>query len=248
MAIENGQWVLRGLHWDDPCRISSWQELSHFVDKVGFLPLFRNGIDGFSVEEHTCSLSWWSGNPEQDPWAWRQFIAGSGQVAYGKFFGRKAGFISKTWFPHFANWRRDGYDFDSRWDSGLANLRQKRIMDQFSVKDELYSFDLKHLAGFGKEGERNFDGTLTDLQMGGYLLIRGFRQRRNQKGQPYGWPISVYALPETLWGYGHISSAYSMEPEQSRQLIYGQIQKNFPAATPSTLHRVFGWDRPKGTE
>ena len=47
-------------------------------------------------------------------------------------------------------------------------------------------------------GEKNFEGTVTDLQMGGYLLIRDFRQRINKKGVPYGWPISVYTTPEAL--------------------------------------------------
>jgi len=55
-----------------------------------------------------------------------------------------------------------------------------------------------HLAGFGKGGEKNFEGTVTGLQMGGYLPIRDFRQRLNKKGQPCGWPISVYATPESL--------------------------------------------------
>ena len=164
-------------------------------------------------------------------------------VAYGKFFGKKAGFISKAWFPHFTNWRRDGYDFDSRWDEELASICQKRIMDQFTVKDELYSFELKRLAGFGKEGQKNFEGTVTDLQMGGYLLTRDFRQRLNKKGQPYGWPISVYATPETLWGYEHISSAYSTEPAHSKELVYQQVRKNFPAATEATLQAVLGWDK-----
>ena len=243
VAIENGAWIMRGLDWDDPCRIRSWEELVRWIDEIGFLPLFKNEIDGFSAEEHTSDLYWWSGNPEQDPWEWRQRIAHSGQVAYGKFFGRKAGFISKAWFPHFANWRRCGYDFDSRWDEELASLRQKRVMDQFLAKDERYSFELKRLAGFGKEGEKNFEGTVTDLQMYGYLLIRDFRQRLNKKGQPYGWPISVYATPEALWGYEHIASAYAAEPTQSRELVYQQVCRNFPAATETTLQAVLGWGR-----
>ena len=243
MAVENGEWIMRGLRWDDPSRIRSWQELICWIDEVGFVPLFKNEIDGFSVEEHTSDLHWWSGDPEQDPWQWRQYIARSGQVAYGKFFGKKAGFISRAWFPHFANWRRDGYDFDSRWDEELASMRQKRIMDQFAGRDALYSFELKQLAGFGKEGEKNFEGTVTDLQMGGYLLIRDFRQRLNKKGQPYGWPISVYAMPESLWGYEHVTSAYSTEPEQSQKLVYAQVRKNFPAATEETLRAVLGWSR-----
>lgn len=113
-------------------------------------------------------------------------------------------------------------------------------MDQFAVKDELFSFELKRLAGFGKEGEKNFEGTVTDLQMGGYLLIRDFRQRLNKKGQPY---ISVYTTPENLWGYEHISSAYSTEPMLSKELVYEQVHRNFPAATEATLQAVLGWDR-----
>ena len=243
MAIENGQWIMRGLRWDDPRRIRTWQELVHWINEVGFLPLFKNEAAGFSAEEHTSALYWWSGDAEQDPWEWRQIIARSGQVAYGKFFGRKAGFISRDWFPHFANWRRDGYDFDSRWDEELASLRQKRIMDQFASGAEQYSFQLKRLAGFGREGEKNFEGTLTDLQMGGYLLIRDFRQRINRKGRPYGWPISVYSTPEALWGYEHITSAYSAPPAASRELVYQQVQKNFPAASEAALQAVLGWRR-----
>lgn len=93
---------MRGLDWDDPSRIQSWEELIDRIDEIGFLPLFKNEIDGFSAEENTSDLYWWSGNPEQDPWEWRELIARSGRVAYGKFFGKKAGFISKEWFPHFS--------------------------------------------------------------------------------------------------------------------------------------------------
>ena len=240
MAIENGEWIMRGLSWTDPSRNKSWLEWAAWVDEVGFLPLFQNEAAGFSVEEHTASLSWWTGDERHDPWEWRRLIARSGRVAYGKFFGKKAGFISKAWFPHFANWRRDGYDFDSLWDEELASLRQKRIMDQFESHRDLFSFELKQLAGFGKGGEKNFEGTVTDLQMRSYLLIRDFRQRTNKKGQPYGWHISVYTTPEALWGYDYIASAYSIDPAQSRQLIYQQVKKHFPQASETALAAVLG--------
>ena len=179
MAIEDGEWIMRGLDWDDPSRTQSWEELIGLIDEVGFLPLFKNEVDSFSAEENTSDLYWWTGDEEQDPWEWRRLIARSGRAAYGKFFGGKAGFISRAWFPHFANWRRDGYDFDSRWDEELAPMRQKRIMDCFAGQEEWFSFALKRQAGFGKGGEKNFEGTVTDLQMGGYLLIRDFRRRIN---------------------------------------------------------------------
>ena len=240
MANEHGEWIMRGMDWDDPGYIRSWEELLDWIDEIGFLPLFKNEIDGFSVEENTADLYWWSGDVERDPWEWRVLMARSGRAAYGKFFGKKAGFVSKAWFPHFANSRRDGYDFDSLWDEELASMRAKRIMNQFTEHDELFSFQLKQLAGFGKGGEKNFEGVVTELQMQSYLVIRDFRQRLNKKGAPYGWPISVYSTPEVLWGYDHVASAYGLDPKESAERIRAQVKQNFPDALDLELDAVLG--------
>ena len=120
-------------------------------------------------------------------------------------FREKGRFYLKSMVsPHFANWRRDGYDFDSRWDEELASIRCKRVMDQFENRPELFSFELKRLAGFGKEGEKNFDGTVTDLQMQSYLLIRDFRRRINKKVWSMAGP-SPSTLPRKRCGDMSIS-------------------------------------------
>jgi len=182
------------------------------------------------VEEQVSDLFWWTGDPAQDPWEWRELIARTGDVAYGKFFGKKAGFISKEWFPYFANFRRDGYDFDTLWDEELTSMRCKKIMDRFAEREELQSNELKQLAGFGKGGEKNFDGTITDLQMKTYLVIRDFRRRRNKMGLEYGMAVSVLTTPEGLWGYDHVTSAYGMEPGQSLEKIVERLRRYVPGA------------------
>lgn len=229
-----------GLDWNDPYRIRSYQELIRWIDEVGFLPLFKNEADGFSVEEHVSPSFWWTGDKEQDPWEWREIIARTGKVAYGKFFNKKAGFISKKWFPCFANYRRQGYDFDSRWDDELADIRSKKIMDQLEGKKELYSFALKKSAGFGKGGEKNFEGIVTNLQMQTYVILRDLRRRIDKKGREYGWPVSVYTTPEHLWGYALVTSAYKEEPEESREKILRQAEKCFPDASRKALLKVLG--------
>ena len=40
MANENGSWIMRGLDWDDPYRIRTWQELVNWINEIGFLPPF----------------------------------------------------------------------------------------------------------------------------------------------------------------------------------------------------------------
>lgn len=240
MAVENGEWVMRGLDWDDPLRIRTWRELVNWINEVGFLPLFANEVPGFSAEEHTSPKFWWSGNREEDPWEWREIIAATGEVAYGKFFNKKAGFISKEWFPYFANYRRSGYDFDSRWEDELASRRAKKVMDPFLEQDELFSFELKELAGFGKGGEKNFEGVVTELQMQTYLTVKDFRQKVNKQGKPYGWSVSVYTTPEKLWDYETVSAAYNEAPEVSRERIVARVQQLFPNATEKQIAAVIG--------
>lgn len=230
MASDSGEWILRGIEEDDPGCLHSPEELIKAVDELGFLPLFHNTIPGFSVEERTPALWWWAEEEARDPWVWREVLARSGRVAYGKFFGHKAGFLSLAWLPYFANARRDGYDFDARWDEGFATQREKKIMDALG-EDELFSFQLRQKAGFGKGGEKNFEGTISQLQMQTYLVVRDFRSRVNKLGQPYGWHIAVYTTPEHLWGYDLVTSAYVEEPERSRERIARQMETICPQAT-----------------
>ena len=182
------------------------------------------------MEEHTASRFWWSGVTEHDPWEWRRILPAQGELAYGKFFGGKAGYISREWFPVFANYRRNGYDFDSLYEDELANYRSKKIMDLFPGEEELFSFEVRRKAGFEKGGEKNFEGVMTALQMQTYLIARDLRQRRNAKGQPYGWAVTVYSTPEHLYGYDWVTSAYGEEPSRTRQRILEQLCRQFPGA------------------
>ena len=241
---------MRGLNWDNPYRIRTWKELVRWINEVGFLPLFANGVEGFSAEEHVSPNFWWTNDPEQDPWLWREYIARSHEVAYGKFFDKKAGFISTEWLPHFANYRRDGYDFDARWQDGLANIREKNIMDFYISEDadgdtvwnreDILSTDLKRMAGFGKEGAKNYPGIITGLQMNLYLVITDFRRRRNKKGREYGMPVSVLFPPETTWGYDTVTSAYRETPHSSWERIVRRVRELYPAVSMESIVKLIG--------
>ena len=36
MANEGGEWIMKGLDWDNPYRIRSWRELINWINEVGF--------------------------------------------------------------------------------------------------------------------------------------------------------------------------------------------------------------------
>lgn len=232
-----------GVEWDDPECLHSVEEAISYINEVGFLPLFKNEIPGFSLEERTVPQYWWSGDAVLDPWEWREEIARSRQVAYGKFFDKKAGFISKEWLPYFVNYRRDGYDFDALWEDGKASARQKKIMDLYAEKlsdAEYYSFEIKKKAGFGKTGEKGFDGTITALQGMTYLCMTDFRQRKNKRGEYYGWPIAIYSTPEHIFGYDFVTSQYTNDPNQSGEAIGAHIREIYPIATEKQIKKIVG--------
>ena len=246
MDASENRWTPRALADDDPACIRTPEELISMIESVGFLPLFSNSIPGFSVEEHTAASGWFSGDPERDPWLWREKLASDGRVVYGKFFSGNAGFVSAGWFADFANVRRDGYDFDALWDDEKASRKQKKIMDLFEEEDtELFSFEIRQKAGFGKEGEAGFESTLTSLQMMTYLCPVQFRQRKSKAGKEYGWNIAVFCKPEHFLGRDAVTGSYRDDPEVSLKRMQDHLRKAFPGITDEQCRKLLIGEKPK---
>jgi len=216
-------------------RIKTIDEMYELVDEIGFLPYFSCEVPGFSLMDITRPEYWWSDDPVRDPWQWRIQAATEGKVAYGKFFRHKAGFISKSWLPCFANFRRDGYDYDSLYEEGKASHKSKLIMDLFSSGAEIPSFEVKRLAGFGSGGEKGYEGAVSSLQMQMYLTFCGFERKRNKRGEYYGWPVGVLMTMEDRFGYDHVRSFYCEEPEVSRDRILDRIALFAPTMSDKEL-------------
>lgn len=225
MANENGEWVMRALRADDPGAIRTPEELLEYINRVGLLPLFANGVHNFSVEELTIANHWWGNDPEKDPWEWRKVLSKSGKVAYGKFFAGKAGYVSLEMFPHFVNYRRDGYDFDALWSDGKAQSKCKAVMDLFESEDELLSFQIKNSLS---HIYKNTESAIGMLQMQTYLCIKDFRQRMNKKGESYGWGIGLLSTPEKIFGYDFVRSEYKTDPKESFEILLKKVKETHP--------------------
>ena len=211
-------------------------DVAELTEALGFLPFFANGIPGFSVEEHTPRELWFT---EADgPWEWKGPIARTKRCLYGKFFGGKAGFISLEWFPDFANYRRDGFDFDSRYESGLASRKDMNVYDTVSRYGTVLSKKLKSLCGYSKGGEKGFDGVITRLQMQTYICVADFEYMRDKYGKQYGWGVARYSTPEELFGYEAVTSAYSREPAESLERILDHLKKVLPEADGARLLKM----------
>ncbi|MBE5792334.1 MAG: hypothetical protein E7322_09300 [Clostridiales bacterium] len=212
-------------------QLKNADDMTALVNEIGFLPLFDVGVNGFSVEEMTRG-QWWTGRAD-DPWHWREIAATQGEIIYGKIFNGRAGFVSRKWFPKFANYRRDGYDFDSRWEEGLEPPRNQAIMECVFHNPVIMTSDIKK-----QVGKTGFEGALTDLQMKTYLIIRGFDRKKNRFQEPYGWSIGVMDTPENAFGGDWATSAYQENPEKSYKDMIDQIESCLPGIDREALQRI----------
>ena len=210
--------------------LKSANDIINLVGEIGFLPFFANDIVGFSIEE-CCPPELWFAEDADGPWEWKGPIARSGRCVYGKFFDKKAGFISLEWFPDFANYRRDGYDFDARYEDGLASYKDKGVYDTITANGALLSKKLKDICNYRKGGNKGFDTVITRLQMQTYVNIADFVYMQDKHGHTYGWGVAKYSTPEELFGYEAVTSAYERDPQESKQLMLEHLALLLPDAS-----------------
>lgn len=213
-------------------------DLKNAVEKFGIVPFFSNSIPGFSVEEHAVPEVWYSGGSEWLAWNWKGEVIRELGCAYGKFLENKAVFISREWFPDFANYRRDGYDFDARYDDGLASFRDKELFELLDANAPILSRGLKTIGNYRKDGKKGFDTIITRLQAQCYVLTSDFAYARDKLGREYGWGIAEYSIPEKFFGEEFIEAVYQRTPAESYQRIFDHLRSLFPEVEEKAIRKI----------
>jgi len=222
------------------------KDLIEAVQYYGFLPFFANAISGFSVEEMTPSSRWFT--DLDGPWDWKGPVISEGDCVYGKFFAKKAGFVSNRWFPDFANLRRDGYDFDSRTEDGLSSYQEQYLYQIIAGHHSILSKDAKIQGGYMKprgkgndewQPRKGFDTTITKLQMQCYVITSNFEYEMDKNGHFYGWGIARYAIPEEYPGKKKFTDrVYAHTPEESGKRILRHLRRVLPETEEVLLERL----------
>ncbi len=215
--------------------IDSKESLVSAVSELGILPFFRNPISGFSIAEHVSPKAWFS--DEDGVWEWKGPVIRETGCAYGKLFAGKAVFVSREWFPDLANYRRDGYDFDARFDDGLASFREQELWEYLDAAGSAEGKHIKAALGYGKTGKKGFDTLMTGLQSRCYVLVTDFVYETAKDGKPYGWGVAEYDTPEHFFGDEFRKTVYSRTPEESGERIFRHLQSLVPDADEKVLRR-----------
>lgn len=217
--------------------LHSCSELIDYIDEVGFLPLLRMGIPGWSAEEVTDEDCQYTRLPdggwEWRLWEWKGTILQESGCAYGKFFKGKAAFISRAWWPDFCNYRR------SLGPDPVDGSIERSILDVLRSEGSLITRDLRTACGFtGPKMRSRFDAYVTRLEMNGYIVTENFVYPRDRHGREYGWGWSLLTTPETL--FGPASCHPGRTPEESRKRILDQLRTILPAGSDPQLGSLLG--------
>ena len=224
----------------DDFKIDFMEDLIKLIDEVGFVPFFENDIEGFSIEEHISPGHWYddSGSGFWDAWEWKGPVIKTAKCAYGKFYKGKAMYISSKWFPDFANFRRDGYDFDARFEDGLASYADRDLFELLEANAPILSKPLKKLGDYGKNGRTGFDSSITRLQKQCYVIISDFVYATDKSGNAYGWGIAEYSTPEKFFGKSFRTKAYKREPEESYARLLKHFRKILPGVEDKWIEKI----------
>ena len=225
------------------------QNYAYFVEallKTGF-SLGGGNSDGifalipWSWEEtppYDTPVRWHTGNAETDPWEWRMRVLDERRdIAYGKVFFKKSGFITKQWAPYFLAARRGKTDFPEAYESGTLSHAAKRIYGAVQEYGTLPLHAIKQIAGFGSEEKSRFDAALTELQMKMYLSMCGRQQKLSQKGEEYGWYSTVFCTTEQFWGEDVFSEAAKISKDDAIASITAQVRNINPLADEKKINK-----------
>lgn len=211
--------------------------LMTFIQEVGFLPLLSSGVLGYSAEEVVADDCRYvmlpDGGWDWPLWKWKGPIVTEGICVYGKFFDKKAGFISREWWPDFYNYRR------SKYPKPEEGTIEDTILTTLQENGSLITRELRAACGFdGPRMRSKFDGYITRLQMGCHIVTEDFVYPTDKHSREYGWGWSLLTTPEMLYGQDACQCPYT--PEKSYCRLLNHFRKILPNATDKQIQKLIG--------
>ena len=155
------------------------------------------------------------------------------RAAGRKFFEKKAGFITREWWPDFCNYRR------SRFPYPASGSIEEAILETLKESGSLITRELRQALGFtGTKMRGKFDGYLTKLEMAGYIVTEDFVYPKDRHGKTYGWGWSLLTTPERLFGKEALKTRRS--PQASYDRLFDHLRHLLPDVEEKRIARILG--------
>lgn len=187
------------------------------VNELGFMALSKS-IPGLPfLGEETQPDQWHTGDPETDPWRWKDRAAEEKRAAYGCILGGQKGFVSAQLYPAFFAACHPSRSMGDRWASGEVKQITWQLWQLFEEHPLLNTSDVRRLMGVSKgKGAGQVDAGIQQLEREYYLTTAGVRQKIAQNGKPYGWPATVYDRVQHWAPEDWLTDAARLRPREAQ--------------------------------
>ena len=154
-----------------------------------------------------------------------------GGCVYGKFFDKKAGFISREWWPDFFNYRRSKHPLPKE------GSIEEAILMTLRENGSMITRELRAACAFnGPKMRGRFDAFITRLKMGCHIITEDFVYPTDKHGHEYGWGWSLLTTPELLLGEDACRCEHT--PEESKQRLLAHLKTLLPEASDKQILRI----------
>lgn len=221
--------------------LKRYEDFLDRVDQLGFMAL-SNILPGFpSLTEETSKEIWHTGDPDTDPWCWKDRASEEKQIAFGCILSGHKGFVSSRMYSLFYKTFHPQESMEERRASGQVGQTVWRLWLLFEEKTLLNTSDLRREMGVSlKKGGSEIDRAIKELQREFHVTIAGSRRKTDKYGRPYGWPANVYDKVENWVPNEWMMLNIDLSCEEARERILDNgtaISKNI---TRSELAKVLG--------
>ena len=202
-------------------KLATYQNFLDRVDELGFMLFMSSGCRTLPVMfEEASNKGAWTGDPDIDPWCWKDRAAEEKKLAYGCILGGQKGFVSARMYPYFYIAYQPEEFMEERWASGLINQTTWQLWQLFEKKNSLDTSEIRREMGVTrKSGGSRVDASILELQRDYYITVAGHRCKVNRHGQPYGWPSCIYELVTSWAPADWLTGISSISPEEAREKI-----------------------------
>ena len=210
-------------------------QLAELVEEMGFLPLLAGDIPGFSAEEMVADDCRYvllpDGGWDWPLWKWKGPVVTDGGCVYGKFFNKRAGFVSRQWWPDLCNFRR------GKFPSPEEGSIEEAILFTLQENGSLITRELRAACGFtGSKMRSRFDSYITRLQMSCRIVTEDFVYPLDKHNNEYGWGWSLLTTPEHL--YGREACQCPRTPQESGKRMFTHLKALLPQAKTMQLLKL----------
>jgi hypothetical protein len=197
--------------------LTSYQDFIDQVNELGFLPMSGLAPGLPSLGDLTPGGNWHTGDPDTDPWQWKDRAAREKKLAYGCILNGQKGFVASNLYAAFYTAFHPPEPMPVRYSEGLVDRTTWLLWNLFEKQGAVNTFEAHRMVE-GNSSSR-IDSRLQALQAAYYITGSGNARKVSRAGQEYGWPAMRYQRVLDWAPEGWLSDAPGMRVNEAWEMI-----------------------------